>query len=60
MSVGKGRLVVLGEAGMFSAQKVVFPPGSAQKDFKFGMNVAGTDDQQFALNVAHWLSGLLQ
>jgi len=24
-----------------------------------GMNTAGNDDRQFALNVFHWLSGLL-
>ena len=60
MTVGKGRVVVLGEAGMFTAQAVTFPPGSAQKDFKFGMNVDGTDDQQFALNVLHWLSGAIK
>jgi len=60
MQFGKGRVVVLGEAGMFTAQAVVFPPGSAQKDFKFGMNLPGTDDRQFALNAMHWLSGALK
>jgi hypothetical protein len=25
-----------------------------------GMNVPGTDDRQYALNVMHWLSGLLK
>jgi hypothetical protein len=26
---------------------------------KAGMNVPGSDNRQLALNVAHWLSGLL-
>ncbi|MDP3740253.1 MAG: DUF4350 domain-containing protein [Hyphomonadaceae bacterium] len=59
MPFGKGRIVVLGEAGMFSAQAVKFPPGSGQQDFKFGMNLPGTDDRQFALNVLHWLSRVI-
>jgi hypothetical protein len=59
MPFGKGRVVVLGEAGMFSAQAVVFPPGQEGQNFKFGMNVPGTDDKQFALNVLHWLSGVI-
>jgi hypothetical protein len=50
--IGRGRLVVTGEAAMFSAQ--VDPLG-----FKFGMNRAGNDDRQFALNILHWLSRLL-
>jgi hypothetical protein len=50
--IGKGRLVVTGEAAMFSAQ--VDPLG-----FKFGMNRAGNDDRQFALNIVHWLSRLI-
>jgi hypothetical protein len=59
MTVGKGRIVVLGEAGMFTAQAVVFPPGQEGRNFKFGMNLPGTDDKQFALNVMHWLSGAI-
>ena len=51
-TLGRGRVVVLGEAGMLSAQLV---PGGR----KFGMNVPGIDNRQFALNVMHWLSGLL-
>jgi hypothetical protein len=60
MPFGKGRVVVLGEAGMFSAQLVKFPPGSGQQDIRFGMQAPGTDDRQFALNVMHWLSGALK
>ena len=56
MVIGKGRVVVLGEAGMLSAQVIRFADG---KEMKFGMNVPGNDNQQFALNVLHWLSGLL-
>ena len=60
MPFGKGRVVVLGEAGMFTAQVVKFPPGSNQPDIYFGMQMLGTDDRQFALNVMHWLSGILK
>jgi hypothetical protein len=45
----KGRLVVSGEAALFSAQ--VDPLG-----IKFGMNRADNDDRQFLLNILHWLS----
>jgi hypothetical protein len=57
MTVGRGRLVVLGEAGMLSAQVIRYPDGH---EMKMGMNVPGTDDQQFALNVMHWLSAALR
>lgn len=55
MPLGKGRLVVLGEAAMMSAQ-VYGPNGQG----KMGMNAPGNDDRQFALNTLHWLSGLLK
>lgn len=60
MTFGKGKVVVLGEAALFSAQLLRFTDGNQQRDQKFGMNVAGNDDRQFALNVLHWLSGLLK
>jgi hypothetical protein len=60
MTFGKGRVVVLGEAGMFSAQIATLTNGDQKFDMKFGMNVDGTDDRQFALNVVHWLSKLLK
>jgi hypothetical protein len=60
MKYGKGRVVILGEAGLFSAQIIRFPEGSPRREMKFGMNVPGHDDRQFALNVLHWLSGLLK
>jgi hypothetical protein len=45
---------------MFSAQVVTLPDGDKQRTFKAGMNVPGNDDRQLALNVLHWLSGLLK
>jgi len=51
---GKGRVVVQGEAAMLSAQI------AGPEKFKMGMNVPGTDNKQYALNVMHWLSGLLK
>ncbi|PYS32009.1 MAG: hypothetical protein DMF75_13160 [Acidobacteria bacterium] len=51
---GKGRAVVFGEAAMLSAQ-VTGPNG-----MKFGMNRPGIDNRQLALNIMHWLSGLLK
>jgi hypothetical protein len=51
---GKGRVVVQGEAAMLSAQI------TGSNNFKMGMNVPGNDNKQYALNVMHWLSGLLR
>jgi hypothetical protein len=45
---GKGRVVVLGEAAMLTAQ--------VYKGDHFGMNTPGCDNQQFALNIVHWLT----
>jgi len=50
---GKGRVVVMGEAGMLSAQLA----GPDKKPF--GMNRPGIDNRQLALNIMRWLSGLL-
>ena len=55
---GRGRVVVLGEAGMLSAQLVRSPPESGQADRRFGMNAA-PGNARFGLNIMHWLSGLL-
>jgi hypothetical protein len=49
LNFGKGRIVVSGEAALFSAQ--VDPLG-----IKFGMNRPDNDDRQFLLNIVHWLS----
>lgn len=51
---GSGRVVVLGEAAMLSAQVA----GSERRPM--GMNFPGTDNRQLALNIMHWLSGLLK
>lgn len=51
---GKGRVVIQGEAAMLSAQI------SGPEKFKMGMNVPGTDNRQYALNLMHWLSGILK
>lgn len=62
LEIGKGRVVVVGEAGLFGAQ--VIRGEAAQKaglpgDLRFGMNHPGTDDRQFLLNILHWLARLL-
>ncbi|HEV7998715.1 MAG TPA: hypothetical protein VGP63_02470 [Planctomycetaceae bacterium] len=51
---GKGRVVVMGEAGDLSAQIYGADPVG-----KMGMNVLGCDNRQFALNIVHWLTGLI-
>jgi hypothetical protein len=48
---GEGRVVVLGEAAVLSAQF------NAQNQ-PFGMNDPRTDNRQLSLNIMHWLSGL--
>jgi hypothetical protein len=60
MRFGKGRVVVLGEAALLSAQIATSPDGNPQRQKKFGMDAPGNDDRQFALNVLHWLSGLMK
>jgi hypothetical protein len=47
MEFGKGRIVICGEAAMFTSLKGP------------GMNFPGTDNKQFLLNIAHWLSKLI-
>jgi hypothetical protein len=53
MPYGKGRVVVLGEAGQLSAQ--ILGPTRAP----MGMNVPGIDNRKMALNIMHWLSRLI-
>lgn len=55
LTLGKGRLVVAGEAAMFSAQVVQFPGGGTER-----MGLWATDDEKLALNILRWLSGLLE
>lgn len=50
-SYGLGRVVVLGEAAMLSAQLAITPQGT----FRMGMNAPGIDNRQLALNILHWL-----
>ena len=54
LKFGKGRVVVQGEAAMLSAQV------SGAEKRRMGMNVPGNDNRQYALNLMHWLSGLLR
>ncbi|HEV7516166.1 MAG TPA: DUF4350 domain-containing protein [Thermoanaerobaculia bacterium] len=51
--LGKGRVVVLADPAMATAQQVA---GGA---LKVGMNRPGNDDRQLVLNVLHWLTRLL-
>jgi hypothetical protein len=48
LEFGRGRVVVLGEAAALTAQ--------VDRGEPFGMNTAGNDNRQFALNIMHWLS----
>lgn len=54
LNLGKGRAIFLGEAAMLSAQI------TGPNQMKFGMNHPGIDNRQLALNIVHWLSGLLK
>ena len=54
MEYGKGRLVMMGEAAMFSAQL------AGQKKSPAGMNHPdASQNPQFLLNIIHWLDGKL-
>jgi S1-C subfamily serine protease len=52
LELGRGKVVVLGEAGMLSAQI------NGPFKMRVGMNVQGIDNRQLALNIMHWLSGV--
>lgn len=52
LETGKGRVVVLGEAAMLTAQV-------DDKGNRFGMQQPGNDNAQFALNIVHWLTRLM-
>ena len=54
LKFGKGRVMVQGEAAMLSAQI------SGPDKHTMGMNVPGNDNKQYALNLMHWLSGILK
>ena len=57
-SFGRGRVVVLGEAAMLSAQYVDMAPLN-RMHYPVGLNHPGLDNRQFALNLMHWLSRLI-
>jgi hypothetical protein len=54
LKLGKGRVVVLGEAAMLTAQLA----GPEKAPFG-GLNMPGIDNRQLALNIMHWLSKLM-
>jgi hypothetical protein len=54
LKFGKGRVVVLAEADVLSAQV------TGRERTPIGINSPGTDNKQLALNIMHWLSGLLK
>ena len=51
LSYGKGRVVVAGEAAMFTAQRMTLKSG---KTNRVGLRAA--QNEQFTLNVLHWLT----
>lgn len=53
---GAGRVVVLGEAAMLAGQG---PPRPDSPFRRWWRQEPGIDNRQFALNLMHWLSGLL-
>lgn len=55
LEYGTGRIVVIGEAGMLTAQVV----RTFFKKERFGFSRPGNDNRQFILNVMHWLTRLL-
>ena len=57
VKVGKGRVVVVGEAAALTAQRIETPGATP---YLMGMNREGTDNQQFALNITRWLMGILE
>ena len=57
LQCGRGRVVVLGEAAQLSAQLTGV---ERTPQNMMGMNVPGNDNRQLALNIMHWLSGLLE
>ncbi|HEV2837428.1 MAG TPA: hypothetical protein VGW58_19055, partial [Pyrinomonadaceae bacterium] len=54
LKLGKGRVVVMGEAAMLTAQLA----GPNKAPFG-GLNVRSIDNRQLALNIMHWLSKVL-
>jgi hypothetical protein len=59
LGFGRGRIVILGEAAMLSAQIARWEENGKVLEFPMGMNMPGIDDKQFALNVVRWLTRVL-
>ena len=59
MEYGRGRVVMTGEAAMFSAQIIRSTDNQGRSsETKMGMNVPGNDNRQLLLNIMHWLTRL--
>jgi uncharacterized protein DUF4350 len=57
---GHGRIVVMGDAALLTAQLVTGEEAGAHgATLALGINRTDLDDGQFVLNVMHWLSGAL-
>jgi hypothetical protein len=58
---GRGRVVVVGEAAVFTAQVITgqVAQGMGLDELRLGMSRADTDDRQLALNTVRWLAGRL-
>ena len=56
---GKGRVVIAGEAGMFTAQIIRGEPAHefGVETFLMGFNHPDCDNRQLALNIMRWLGG---
>ncbi|HEX8693991.1 MAG TPA: hypothetical protein VF746_16330 [Longimicrobium sp.] len=56
LTVGRGRVVVLGEAALLTAQVT----SAGGRTVRFGWTWPDNDDRQLALNIVRWLAGALQ
>ena len=54
LQVGRGRVVVLGEASMLGAFTL-----RRGQDYAFGMNRRDHGNRQFAINIVRWLAGVI-
>ena len=59
LQFGEGRVAFFGEAAMFTAQLISQGPGKGQG--RMGLNnPRAKQNEQFLLNVVHWLTGVLE
>jgi hypothetical protein len=58
---GRGRVVVVGEAAVFTSQVLTGRAADSfgREELRIGMSRTDTDDRQLALNTVRWLAGLL-